>query len=117
MITRIGHGAVLISKSDEYRDLMRSIAVPKYGATPGNKGAYALRRIDGKLAHFLMVSFWESAAAIRAFAGDDITAAKFYEFDKTSRSKWSRTLHTTRRRELINFVAFSTNSCDTLPKW
>jgi hypothetical protein len=44
-----------------------------YRLTPGNKGAYALRRIEGDTAHFLMVTFWESEATIRAFAGDDIS--------------------------------------------
>jgi hypothetical protein len=48
----------------------------------GNKGAYAHRRIEGDIAHFLMVTFWESEDAIRAFAGDDISVAKYYEFDK-----------------------------------
>ncbi len=82
MITRIWHGATLASKSDEYLNLMRTVAIPDYRSTPGNKGAYALRRIEGETAHFLMVTFWESEAAIRAFAGDDISAAKYYDFDK-----------------------------------
>lgn len=29
-----------------------------------------------------MVTFWESEAAIRAFAGDDISVAKYCDFDK-----------------------------------
>jgi hypothetical protein len=29
-----------------------------------------------------MVTFWESEEAICAFAGDDITVAKYYDFDK-----------------------------------
>jgi hypothetical protein len=48
--------------------LMRTVAIPDYRSTPGNKGAYALRRIEGDTAHFLMVTFWESEEAIRAFA-------------------------------------------------
>ena len=31
---------------------------------------------------FLMVTFWESEEAIRSFAGDDISVAKYYDFDK-----------------------------------
>ncbi len=58
------------------------MAIPDYRATPGNAGAYALRRIEGDVAHFLMVTFWESEDAIRAFAGDAITVAKYYDFDK-----------------------------------
>jgi heme-degrading monooxygenase HmoA len=82
MITRIWHGRTPVAKSDEYLHLMRTIAIPDYRATPGNKGAYALRRIEGDVAHFLMVTFWESEDAIRAFAGDAIAVAKYYDFDK-----------------------------------
>jgi quinol monooxygenase YgiN len=82
MITRIWHGRTTSADADEYLHLMRSIAIPDYRATPGNKGAYALRRIEGDFAHFLMVTFWESEDAIRAFAGDDVTFAKYYDFDK-----------------------------------
>jgi heme-degrading monooxygenase HmoA len=81
MITRIWHGRTVAAKADEYLQLMRTVAIPDYSATPGNKGAYALRRIEGDDAHFLMVTFWESEEAIRAFAGDDIGVAKYYGFD------------------------------------
>lgn len=82
MITRIWHGATTVGKADEYLDLMRTIAIPDYRSISGNKGAYALRRIEGDTAHFLMVTFWESEAAIRAFAGESISKAKYYDFDK-----------------------------------
>jgi hypothetical protein len=47
---------------------MRTVAIPDYRSTPGNMGAYALRRIEGDTAHFLMIKFLESEEAIRAFA-------------------------------------------------
>jgi hypothetical protein len=37
--------------------LMRTVAIPDRRSTQGNKGAYALRRLDGDSAHFLMVTF------------------------------------------------------------
>jgi hypothetical protein len=82
MVTRIWHGSTPAAKSDEYLNLMRTVAIPDYRSTLGNMGAYALRRIDDDTAHFLMVTFWESEDAIRAFAGDDISRAKYYDFDK-----------------------------------
>jgi heme-degrading monooxygenase HmoA len=82
MITRIWHGRTTTAKSDEYLDLMRTVAIPDYRATPGNKGAYALRRVEGDVAHFLILTFWDSEDAIRAFAGDNISVAKYYDFDK-----------------------------------
>ena len=60
MMTRIWHGATSATKGDEYLNLMRTVAIPDYRSIPGNKGAYALRRVEGDTAHFLMVTFWES---------------------------------------------------------
>ena len=50
MVTRIWHGATPAAKSDEYLSLMRTVAIPDYHSTPGNKGAYALRRM-GAIPH------------------------------------------------------------------
>jgi hypothetical protein len=36
-----------------------SAAFHRNRSIPGNKGAYALRRIEGDTAHFLMLTFWE----------------------------------------------------------
>jgi hypothetical protein len=60
---------------------MRTIAIPDYRSTPGNRGLtrYVVWRAT---AHFLMIIFWESEEAIRAFAGDDISVAKYYDFDE-----------------------------------
>ena len=33
MVTRIWHGATPIDKSDEYLDLMRTVAIPDYRST------------------------------------------------------------------------------------
>jgi heme-degrading monooxygenase HmoA len=70
MIIRIKHGTTRATKSDEYLNLMRTFAIPDYRSTPGNKGANALRRIEGDAAHFLMITFWESEEVIRALPED-----------------------------------------------
>jgi len=77
MIARIWHGIVPLKKCDEYLDLMRSIAIPDYKATPGNLDAMCLRRIDGDIAHFEMLTFWESLEAIKRLH----ESAKYYDFD------------------------------------
>jgi hypothetical protein len=81
IVTRIWHGATAVAKSDEYLNLMRTVAIPDYRSTPGNKGAYALRH-GGRHSAFSDGHVWKSEEAIRAFAGDDITVAKYYDFDK-----------------------------------
>jgi len=55
--------------------------MPAYRATPGNHGAWILRRqIDGRV-EFITLSFWDSMAAVRAFAGHDPERAVFYPED------------------------------------
>ncbi len=81
MIARIWHGAVPVSKSDAYLELMRRVALPEYKATPGNRGAWCLHRIDGDLAHFDMLTFWDDVEAIKRFAGEAYETAKYYDFD------------------------------------
>ncbi|MBN2624313.1 MAG: antibiotic biosynthesis monooxygenase [Acidimicrobiales bacterium] len=81
MIARIWHGEVKQDRADEYLRLMREVALPDYRSTPGNQGAFALRRDEGGRTHVLMLTFWDSEQAIAAFAGDDIERAKYYDFD------------------------------------
>ncbi|HEV2297907.1 MAG TPA: hypothetical protein VGR72_05270 [Candidatus Acidoferrales bacterium] len=81
MIARIWHGMVPISKADEYLDLMRRIALPEYLATRGNRGAWCLRRTEADLTHFEMLTFWDDTDAIKRFAGEDFSMAKYYDFD------------------------------------
>ncbi|MEO3889355.1 MULTISPECIES: antibiotic biosynthesis monooxygenase family protein [unclassified Nonomuraea] len=81
MIARIWNGATPAEKSGDYLKLMREVALPDYRSTPGNRGAYVLHRLDGEVAHFQMLTFWDSEEAIKAFAGDDVTVAKYYDFD------------------------------------
>ncbi len=81
MIARIWHGMVPIPKADEYLDLMCRIALPEYLATRGNRGAWCLHRTDADVTHFEMLTFWDDTDAIKRFAGDDFSMAKYYDFD------------------------------------
>jgi hypothetical protein len=81
MIARIWHGRVPLEKSEEYLEKMRSVALPDYERTPGNRGAYCLYRVDGNLAHFEMLTFWDDVEGIKRFAGETYQAARYYDFD------------------------------------
>jgi hypothetical protein len=81
MIARRWHGRVPAEKAAEYLELMRSVGLPDYCSTEGNRGAWCLHRRDGELVHFEMFTLWEDEGAIRRFAGDDIRVAKYYDFD------------------------------------
>ena len=82
MIARIWHGAVPAAKSEEYLNRMREVALPDYKSIPGNRGAFCLQRMDGNVAHFEMLTFWEDVDAIKRFAGEDFQLAKYYDFDR-----------------------------------
>jgi len=82
MIGRIWHGRTKASDADAYYDFLKSRAVPDYESVAGNRGVYLFRRIDGDVAHFITLTFWESREAIMAFAGADIEKAKYYPEDK-----------------------------------
>jgi heme-degrading monooxygenase HmoA len=58
---------------------MRTVAIPDYKSTAGNMGAYCLHRTLDDRAEFVMLTFWESLEAIKAFNGDAINVAKYYE--------------------------------------
>lgn len=81
MIARKWHGRVPIALSDEYLKRMREVALPMYEGVAGNRGAWVMHRIEGEVAHFDMLSFWDSREDIKAFAGDDIEVAYYYDFD------------------------------------
>jgi len=82
MIARIWHGITPIEKSDAYLEFLQGRAVPDYKLIPGNRGVYILREHRGEQAHFLTLTFWDSLEAVRQFAGEDISRAKYYPEDQ-----------------------------------
>jgi len=82
MIARMWHGRTKASDAEAYLEYLFKSGIPAYRATAGNRGAWVLRRIEGDVAHFTTLSFWESHEAIKAFAGADSTAARYFPEDK-----------------------------------
>lgn len=81
MIGRIWRGATNDADAQAYLEVLGRTGFKEYQAAPGNRGVVALRRLVAGKAEFLLLTFWESEAAIRAFAGDDIARAVFYPED------------------------------------
>jgi heme-degrading monooxygenase HmoA len=82
VVVRVWSGTVNASDAEAYLQLMRDHAIPDYRAVPGNLDAQVWHRpeADGTV-RFTTVSWWESRDAVRAFAGDDIETARYYDFD------------------------------------
>jgi heme-degrading monooxygenase HmoA len=92
MIARIWHGRTLTAKADEYLAFLEARALPDYRSTAGNLAAFVLRRIEGDIAHFVTLTHWESLTAIEAFAGADISRAKYYPEDSEFLLEFERTV-------------------------
>ena len=83
MIARLWHGVVPMEKAEGYARYLSDSerGVRDYQGTPGNGGAYLMRRTVGDRVHFLLISLWESRDAIRAYAGPDIEQARYFPYD------------------------------------
>ena len=61
---------------------MKEIAIPDYKKTEGFVRLTFLRRIEGDVAHFTLITFWENLELIKNFAGEAYETAKYYPRDK-----------------------------------
>jgi heme-degrading monooxygenase HmoA len=81
MIARLWHGSTPVSRSQAYLDFLLKTGVPDYRKNPGNRGVQILLRKEEDVAHFLLVSLWDSMEAVGRFAGPDVDRAKYYPED------------------------------------
>ena len=82
MIARVWRGWVATDRAEEYVDYIGRTGLAEYLGTPGNLGAQMWTRDlgDGRT-EIVTLSWWTDLDHIRAFAGDDITHAKYYPED------------------------------------
>jgi heme-degrading monooxygenase HmoA len=81
LIARTWRGWTSAANAEQYAAYVARTGIEAYRSTVGNLGAYSLHRISGDRAEFLVLSFWESLEALRAYAGDDYERAVFYPED------------------------------------
>jgi heme-degrading monooxygenase HmoA len=81
MIARIWRGAVRAADGDAYEQYISDTGMQEYGDTPGNRGAWMLRRTVGENEEFITLSMWDTLDAVKAFAGEDYETAVFYPED------------------------------------
>lgn len=81
MIARTWHGRVPAAQADAYHAYLLRTGLGDYASTPGNRGVQVLRRTEGEITHFLLITLWDSLDAIRAFAGPDYERARYYPED------------------------------------
>jgi heme-degrading monooxygenase HmoA len=81
MIVRVWRGWIRPEDAEAYTDYVECTGMAAYRATPGNRGAWILRRQDEDRVEFVTLSFWDSLDAVRAFAGEPVDRAVFYAED------------------------------------
>jgi heme-degrading monooxygenase HmoA len=81
VVVRTWRGWTRAEDADGYAAYVRDTGLREYRATPGNRGAWILRRPDGDRCEFVTVSLWDSLDDIQGFAGDDVERAVFYPED------------------------------------
>jgi heme-degrading monooxygenase HmoA len=74
---RLWHGKVAIEKAEEYEKFMISKAAPDYGSADGLLKLYQ-RQNENTIAHFLLVTIWDSMESVKKFAGEHPEKAKYY---------------------------------------
>jgi heme-degrading monooxygenase HmoA len=82
VIARRWRGWTRSEDADAYLSYIRETGLQEYRGTPGNRGAWILRRDDGDRVEFVTLSFWESMDAVRAFAGAEPDRAVYYPEDE-----------------------------------
>ena len=81
MIVRMWHGIVDAAKADEYAEFMKQRAAPDYGSVDGLRKLLFLRKNESDIAHFLLVTHWDSMESVKIFAGEQPEKAKYYPED------------------------------------
>jgi heme-degrading monooxygenase HmoA len=82
MIARLWHGRTPRDKAERYVEYLKKTGVKEQTAIEGNRGDYVFHRIEGEVAHFIVLSLWDSWDAVRRFAGNDPGRAVYYPEDR-----------------------------------
>ena len=77
MIARVWRGWTAAENADAYEKLLTQRVLPGLRRIKGYHGGYVLRQDGRDETEFVIVNFFESLDAVRAFAGPDYTAPVF----------------------------------------
>ncbi|MGB0982798.1 MAG: antibiotic biosynthesis monooxygenase [Saprospiraceae bacterium] len=81
MIARIWHGITKVTDYEAYTNFMKEKAIPDYESTEGFVKLSFLRRVEGDIAHFTLITYWKNLEVIKNFAGNDYETPKYYPKD------------------------------------
>lgn len=82
IVARMWRGRVPTARADEYAKYLYDNGPVVIRKIAGNLGAEMLRRTDGDVTEFVVISYWPDRESIKAFAGADIEKAHFLARDR-----------------------------------
>ena len=83
MIARVWRGATLAENGDEYAAYLEETGMRTAREIPGNRGTLVLRRMRGGYTEFETILLFDELEDVRAFAGDELEVAVFFDLDDT----------------------------------
>lgn len=75
MIGRHWRGFAPLETAEAYLEHLRESTLPGLHEIAGHRGVTILQRETGGEVEFVVLTFWDSLEAVRAFAGDDFETA------------------------------------------
>ena len=71
MIARVWRGITHRESAAAYLAYLNTSVLPAVAGQPGQRGGWALQRMQGEHAEFVVVTLWDSMDAITAWTGGD----------------------------------------------
>ncbi|MGE0004689.1 MAG: hypothetical protein AB7S92_03775 [Parvibaculaceae bacterium] len=82
VVLRRWSGRIRTADEADYVAYVKSTGVAGYAGTPGNLGFQIVMRALGEgVSEVTTLSWWDSMASVRAFAGDEPEVARYYPDD------------------------------------
>lgn len=82
MIARTWHGRTRSFDAEIYRNYVITTGIKDLIATKGNLGVQIWQKTEEDITHIWVLSWWKDQESIKAFAGNEIETARYYENDK-----------------------------------
>jgi heme-degrading monooxygenase HmoA len=79
MIARIWKARAAPDRAEEYAAYLRSTVMPELAAIHGYRGVTLLSREQDREVEVTVITWWDSIAAVRAFAGEAVETAVVHD--------------------------------------
>ena len=81
MIARVWRGATLAENAEAYAAYLEETGMRSARELAGSRGTLVLRRVRGGYAEFETILLFDALENVRAFAGDELEQAVFFDED------------------------------------